>query len=306
MSKINVCLDRCETYSYEVIKPLLNKQMDILGVSADLSSKKILLKPNLLSAGSPALSCSNPQFVKAVAACFLSRGARVLLGDSPSFGSAAQVLKQQGFTAALSGLAVKHVVFKTRLVKKLPCGVSVGVAGESLECDYFVNLPRIKAHDQMRVTMAVKNVFGVVLGVRKAWLHMKHGGSHRFFAEMILDLQDILPPTFVFADGIEVMNRRGPMKGSPLVLGCLAASKSGVALDRAMLEVLELEKKSIPLAMAATKKHIAGANLQDLDFPQYVPSDFAGSGFQAPVKLSPVRFRPFRYLRSSLKRILAA
>ena len=305
MSKINVCLDRCETYSYDVIKPLLDNQMDLLGVPADLSSKKILLKPNLLSAGGPSLSCSNPLFVKAVAASFLSRGARVLLGDSPGFGSAAQVLKRQGFTAAFAGLAVEHVVFKTRLVQKLPCGVSVGVAAEALDCDYFVNLPRIKPHDQMRVTMAVKNVFGIVLGARKAWLHMKCGESRRFFAELILDLQDILPPAFVFADAIEVMNRRGPMKGSSLLLGCLAASKSSVALDRAMLEVLEIEKKRVPLAMVAAEKRIAGASLQDLNFPQCVPSDFSGSGFRAPVKLSPIRFRPFRYLRSSLKRILA-
>jgi uncharacterized protein (DUF362 family) len=304
MLKISVCLDRCETYSSEIIEPLLNSQMDILGVSADLSSKKILLKPNLLSAGAPSLACSNPLFVKAIATCFLSRGAKVLLGDSPAFGSAAQVLKRQGFAAALSGLAVEFVPFKRCIKKKLSCGVSVGIAAEALECDCFINIPRIKAHDQMGVTMAVKNVFGIVLGARKAWLHMKHGESHRFFAEMILDLQQILPSSLVFADGIEVMNRRGPMKGSSLLLGCLAASKSSVGLDRAMLEVLEVEKEMVPLAMAAEKKQREGATLQDLDFPQCIPSDFTGSGFRAPAKLSPVRFRPFRYLGSSLKRVL--
>ncbi len=306
MPKIIVCLRHCGTYSGATLKPLLHEQLDQLGFACDLSSKKILLKPNLISAGAPALACSNPLFVGAIADCFLSRGAKVFIGDSPAFGTASHVLKRQGFSTALSGLAVEYVPFKTRVVKKLSCGIDVGVAVEALDCDYFVNIPRIKAHDQMGVTMAVKNTFGIVLGSRKAWLHMKHGGSRQFFAEMILDLQELLPPTLVLADGIEVMNKRGPMKGSSLQLECLAAARSCVALDRAMLEVLEIDKTRIPLAMAAERQRVKGANMKELDFPQKAPADFAGSGFRIPAKLIPVPFQPFRFLRSSLKRMLSS
>jgi len=305
MPKVSVCLNRSNSYAGETLGPLLHEQLDLLGLPGDLSLKKVLLKPNLISAGAPALACSNPLFVNAIADCLLSRGARVLIGDSPAFGTAAHVLKRQGFAAALSGLPVEYISFKTRVVKRLSCGLEVGVAAEALACDYFMNIPKIKAHDQMGVTMAVKNVFGIVLGARKAWLHMKYGKSPQFFAEMILDLQQLLPTTFVLADGLEVMNKRGPMKGSSLLLGCIAASRSGVALDRAMLEVLEIDKMNIPLVMAARKQQVKGAKLEDIDFPQLVPSDFAGSGFRTPAKLIPIPFQPFRYLRSSLKRILS-
>lgn len=306
MSKISVCLHHCDSYAVDILSPLVHGQLDQLGLPCNLSSKKILLKPNLISARAPALACSNPHFVSAIAGCFLSRGAKVFIGDSPAFGTASHVLKRQGFSKVLSGLAVEYIPFKTRVVKKLSCGIDVGVAAESLDCDYFVNIPRIKAHDQMGVTMAVKNTFGIVLGARKAWLHMKHGESRQLFAEIILDLQQLLPSPLVLADGIEVMSKRGPMKGSSLQLGCLAASRSCVALDRAMLEVLEIEKKNIPLAMAAERQQVKGAYMEDLDFPQKVPSDFAGSGFRIPVKLIPVPFQPFRYLRSSLRRMLSA
>jgi len=279
--------------------------MDILHIPADLSRKRILLKPNLINAKAPGLACSNPFFVLAAASCFLSRGARVLLGDSPAFGSAAQVLKRQGFHAALSGVAVEFVPFKKRVLKTLECGITVGVAAEALDCDYFVNLPRIKAHEQMGVTMAVKNVFGIVLGARKAWLHMRYGDSQQLFPRMILDLHQLLPSSLVLADGIEVMNRRGPIKGSSLSLGCLAASKNVVALDRAMLDVLEISKERIPLAVAAGNLKLAGAHMRDIDFPQLLPKKFSGSGFQIPSTLSPVRFQPVRYLLSSLKRMLS-
>ncbi len=305
MSILPVCLDHCKSYDIEILQPQLQRQLDILQIPADLSGKRILLKPNLISARAPSLACSNPFFVAAAASCFLARGARVLLGDSPAFGSAIHVLKRQGFMEALSGMDVECVPFQTKMVKTLSCGIRVTVAAEALDCDYFVNLPRIKAHEQMGVTMAVKNTFGIVLGARKAWLHMRHGDSRQVFSRMILDLQKLLPSTLVFADAIEVMHRRGPVKGAPLSLGCLAAAKNGVALDRAMLDVLEIDKERIPLAVAADSLSLPGARIEDVTFPQMVPQTFAGSGFRIPATLSPIRFRPFRYLLSSLKRAVS-
>lgn len=301
---ISVCLARCNSYDFQVLFSLLQTQLDLLAVPANLSGKRVLLKPNLISAKAPALACSNPIFVAAAASCFLSRGARVLLGDSPAFGHAAPVLERHGFMTALKGMPVEYVSFKTPKQKRLACGLTVGVAAEALDCDYFVNLPRIKAHEQMGLTMAVKNVFGIVLGARKAWLHMSHGRSHQEFAEMILDLLPLLPPALALADGIEVMNKRGPMSGSSLSLGCVAASENFVALDRALLAVLEIEEKRSPLAVAAAKSALPGACLQDLQFLQLHPSAFAGSGFRSPEILNPIKFHPVRYLRSSWRRIL--
>ncbi len=305
VSKNAVCLDRCESYDIQILKSQMQVQLDILKVPTDFSGKRILLKPNLISGGAPSLACSNPFFTAAAASCFLARGARVLLGDSPAFGTASHVLKQQGFIEALSGIAVTFVPFRTRVVKKLSCGISVTIAAEALDCDYFVNLPRVKAHEQMGVTMAVKNTFGIVLGARKAWLHMRHGESRQVFSRMILELQELLPPTLVFADGIEVMHRRGPIKGSSLSLCCLAAAKNSVALDRAMLDVLEIDKERIPLAVTAENLALSGARIEEVEFPQMEPQSFAGSEFQIPATLSPIRFRPFRYLLNSLKRTVA-
>lgn len=302
--KIPVYLNHCESYDYHVLSSIFQQQLDLLEIPADLSGKRILLKPNLISGSAPPLACSNSFFVATAASCLLGRGARVLLGDSPAFGSAAQVLKAQGFSRALAGMDVEYVPFRSGLKRKLACGVSVTVAAEALDCDYFVNLPRIKAHQQAGVTMAVKNVFGIVIGARKAWLHMRHGGTHSSFFQMILDLQQILPPTIVLADGIEVMSGNGPVHGSSLSVGCVGAARSCIALDRAMLDVLEVDRRMVPLALVAEQESLPGSVMEEIDFPQLHPQDFAGSGFQVPSTLNPIRFRPFRYLCSSLKRVV--
>ncbi|RUM45568.1 MAG: thylakoid-associated protein [Desulfocapsa sp.] len=305
-SIIQVCLDRVESYDPALLRPVLEKHLDSLGVSADLSGKRILLKPNLITPSAPALACTNPYFTAAVAACFLNRGATVLLGDSPAFGSAIQVLKKHGFLTALSGYDVSFVKFKTKVVRTLDCGVRVTVAAEALDCDLFVDLPKVKAHQQMGVTLAMKNVFGIVLGARKAWLHMAHGESHQRFAELICDLQKILPPSIAIADGITAMHRTGPVNGSSLNLGCVALSKSFVALDRAMLEVLGVSCEQVPLMLEAKRQKLPGAELAMIAFPALAPDRFTGSGFRIPQQLKPVRFQFLQYFRSSFKKVFAS
>jgi uncharacterized protein (DUF362 family) len=156
----------------------------------------------------------------------------------------------------------------------------------------------------MYLSMAVKNIFGIVKGVRKSWLHMRHGHSHHEFAEIILDLHTLLGNTVTIADGIEVMHRHGPMSGEALALRCLAGSKSAVALDTAMIELLELESGRSPLSCVASRRGIIGADLAEIVFPSRQPADFFGSGFQAPERLIPVRFNPLRYGLNSLKKAI--
>lgn len=56
----------------------------------------------------------------------------------------------------------------------------------------------------MFVTMAVKNMFGIIKGINKAMLRMVHGDGHDLFAGIILDLLSLFPCQLHLADGIEV------------------------------------------------------------------------------------------------------
>jgi len=229
-----------------------------------------------------------------------------MIGDSPAFGGAVTALERQGIARAVRGMDVDFVEFSTLVPVRLAGGVSLGVAAEALDCDLLVNLPKIKAHDQMYVSMAVKNNFGIVKGMRKSWLHMRYGDSHLRFARIILDLDRLLPANITLADGIEVMHRHGPVHGDLLVLGCVAGARSPVALDTAMLALLELDPGRSPLWLAARERDLPGSRLCDIAFPLLAPVDFCGSGFVAPDTLDPVRFRPLRYVVNSLRRVVLA
>ncbi|KJR98413.1 MAG: hypothetical protein VR65_20525 [Desulfobulbaceae bacterium BRH_c16a] len=299
---LQVVLQRCAVYEQSAIKAIVETAMSALAES-NFHGKTVLLKPNLISGG-VGLACTHPQFIAAVAACFLDCGARVRLGDSPAFGSAERVCRKLGITQALQGMDVRFVEFSTPVRKRLAGGVTVTVAQEALDCDLLVGLPKVKAHNQMYVTLGVKNIFGVVSGVNKAMLHMVHGNSHSNFAGIILDLLDILPAQLHLADGVLAMHISGPLDGSPLPLACIAAAKSPVAMDTALLQALELDPRQSPLSQEAAARKLVGSEGGDIVCPILLPQHFHGSGFIAPMDLDKVRFNPFRFWRGMMKRFM--
>ncbi len=299
-----VALQRCDSYSPSVIAELIDRIVPSVGLSSSLHGKKVLLKPNLISSIGPRLACTHGGFIAGVAMWFQAHGAKVLVGDSPAFGSAVKVCRTQKILGALADLNVRVVNFVSPVAVKLSGGMSVTVAREALECDLFVGLPKIKAHNQMYVTMAVKNIFGIVKGSHKAMLHMVHGNSHDQFAAIILDLVSILPPQLHLADAIEVMDKSGPLDGSHLTLHCVAGARCPVAMDTALLALLQLRRRQSPLWRGAALRGLGGSEFEKLSFPLLTPQDFHGSGFHAPEILYGIRFNPVRFLKNMMKRLV--
>ncbi len=299
---VPVYLQKCREYNPVSLKEFFDATIP-LKPNSSLQSCKIFLKPNLLSAMQKGLAATNPQFLLVLAEWLQDHGASVSIGDSPAFGKGRTVLRGLGIVEELDRRKVRIVEFDRIVMKKLLCGVEVGVAAEPLECDLFLNCAKLKAHNQMYVTLAVKNIFGIIGGMRKSWLHMRHGGDDNMFSRIILDLIHLLPPHFSLMDGIIAMNREGPIHGSPLTLGLLAASSDPVALDTALLYTLQLDREKSPLWLEAKRRELMGAELTAIEYPLAQPQLFFGSGFEAPQELSPIRFNPLRFIYGNIKRL---
>ena len=303
---IDVLLIDCASYDKEHLKSCVDRFGQALGLDATLGGKKVMLKPNLISSRGAEIACPNILWLGVVAEWFVDHGARVYIGDSPAFGTAEHVMQKRGMRSVLGRLDITTVNFVTPELKELSHGVRISVAREALECDLFVNLPKVKAHSQMFVTLAVKNLFGIVVGMRKGLAHMKNGVSHEKFGDLMLDLVELLPPHVSLIDGVVAMHRTGPVNGDPLELGCLGASRDPVALDTGLLDVLELDPVHCPIYRSASKRGLRGGSTRHINYPWRAPADFHGSGFTAPTILNPVPFNPLRFFVSTLRRTAAA
>jgi uncharacterized protein (DUF362 family) len=90
-------------------------------------------------------------------------------------------------------------------------------------------MPKVKTHHWAGVTLSLKNMFGIVPGMKYGWpknlLHW--AGIH----ESILDICATVPIHFVIADGITAMEGNGPLQGDPRDFGKLVLADDPVAAD---------------------------------------------------------------------------
>jgi uncharacterized protein (DUF362 family) len=247
---------------------------------------RVLLKPNLLSGKSADhLACTHHAFVAAVAKWFVDKGAKVAIGDSPAFGSAKGVMRATGIEKALTGLPVEGINFDKSTPVKLSGGVRVDIACAALECDILVNLPKVKAHSQLYVTLAIKNYFGTVVGFQKPWWHLRYGNHAEQFASHLVDLLAVLPAGMTLLDGIVAMHGTGPISGRSYSLGLVAGAINPVALDTALLQILGLDHVKSALWNECVYRGLPGADPDMLDYPLLNPEELSVKNFIAPAVL---------------------
>lgn len=266
--------------------------------------RSVLVKPNLVNATNATVSCTNALVVRAVCAHLLDAGERVTVADSPAFGPASHVARAAGITEAIAPLGLRVSSLKHPRKTKLPCGLVVGLSADALDADLVINVPRLKAHIQMRLTGAVKNLFGCVVGFRKAFAHNQLGEKGTLFREMIMDIPGALPPVITVMDAIQPMHRTGPIKGAPFELGMLASSDNPVAVDTAAYVVLRVSPAAVPLWQEAIKRDLPGADPGDIIYPLEDLKHFSSKGFRTPKNTEPVRFDPLRLATGRMKSIL--
>lgn len=297
-----VALLKAADYDEASLRPLVRQVLEAANLPP-IKGAKVLVKPNLLQAR--ALACTNPLITALACEWLLEQGARVTVADSPAFGTPRNVARAIGLAPLLAryGLEVSNFSRCRKVTIHLPGSerpVKLGVAAEALDCDLLLSLPRVKAHSQMRLTLAVKNCFGCVCGIRKALAHVRFGKSVEFFSECIVALLKVLPPVAALCDGVVAMDLTGPAYGDPFSLGLIGASGSAAALDAAILAIAGFAGANIPLAKALERRGVYPAALE---YPLLAPADFDASQFRLPGQLKDISFNPLVLAKSLVRRL---
>lgn len=265
---------------------------------------RILVKPNLVNRKNADLSCTNPLLVRALCVRLLDCGAKVAVADSPAFGSARQVAKASGLSEALKDLGLAVSGLGRPVPLELSSGHRISVSRDALETEIIVNVPKLKAHCQMRITGAVKNLFGCVSGFRKALAHARMGDRGNIFPAMIVEVMQALPKTYSVMDAVRPMHRTGPIGGDPFDLGLVAAAENSVALDTAIYALLGLTPIQVPLWKELQRRKFPGSDHSELSYPLEKPERFNTEGFILPKKLDSIGFSLDRLLKGRLKSLL--
>jgi uncharacterized protein (DUF362 family) len=304
MSKVS--LIAADSYNPEVLKLSLEELLAPLGGMAAFVKKgdRVLIKPNLLTGSRPTKECvTRPEIAYCVALLVQSAGGKPFFGDSPAFGSAYGVAKSNGYLPWLEKLNIPIVEFHGQRYQIDNENFNhLRLSKEAMDADVVINLPKVKSHMQLMVTLGVKNLFGCVPGKMKAWWHMEAGKDEERFAQMIVETARAINPDLTIVDGIIGHEGNGPSGGEPRELGVLGASADVFALDYAMVEILRIQRDLVPILKAQAKLGLL-PNLAEIEFPLRHPRDLAIADWQLPEVLMPIDFGLPRVLRSTFKNL---
>ena len=222
------------------LEQVLTRHFEAVG---GIPGRSVMIKPNLLACRRPDdPACVNGVLLLETARLLRDAGAaKIAVIENPAVETAPAVLRALGVHDQLADLGVSMANCSDYRRVNMPEGATfrqLELAQEFRDFDLVLNLAKAKTHGMMTLTLAVKNLFGLVRGSERLAWHLAVGRDYRRFAELLLDIHLAVKPQLNLLDAVIGMEGNGPGSGDPVKIGFIAAANDALALDSAVAPLL--------------------------------------------------------------------
>jgi len=256
MSKVSIVKSPGKP-SDEEVYGLVKKCVDLVGgiESVVKPGQTAALKPNVVTGRVTAPGvATDKRVVKAMIRLCQEAGAgKVLVVEGAGyFTETAEALELSGIKEMAEAMGAEVVdVDRSELVElKVPRPLitdEIKVSKRFMDADVRINLPVMKTHDQLLVTLGVKNMKGVMPK------HMKRRFHAIGVVKGIIDLNKTVPIDLTVLDAIVAMEGLGPSFGPKVGLNTIVASKDVWALDRVASKMMGFEPEELDYLVEAAE-----------------------------------------------------
>jgi uncharacterized protein (DUF362 family) len=270
-----------------------------------VAAKTVVLKPNVFAPLPPPVTTS-PAVVVAVGELCREAGARrVIVAEGRSISTAqfrdggrstrdcfqilgmAQAVQDAGFDIVY----LEEDEFCEVQVPGAQILHSARVPRTILEADVLINLPVMKIHSLTLVTLAIKNLHGVVSDYDKLYQHCYRELA---LARKLTDLLRVRRPDLNLLDGLIAQEADHASDGRPVEMGLVMASPDAVALDAVAGAVMALEPDEVDTTRLAGEAGLGEADLKKIEVVGE-PVEAVRRPFERPdVELSEEKFPGLR------------
>ncbi len=195
---------------------------------------RVFIKPNFVAPFQDAVT--SYALLSAVIAMVRGAGGEPIIGESSGFefdtAHTFKALELDGFAAA------HHVPLLNLDDEDFVLLDTLWIARPAIEADVLINLPRLKRHSLTRVTVGMKNLFGLLRRDSRRALHA--GGIEAG----IVALNRVIQPDLTIVDGLTTLSRA--VYGRPQPTGMLVGSADLRALDPFCAGLLGVDFESVP------------------------------------------------------------
>ncbi len=214
----------------------------------DVRGKKVVLKPNVIEFSPDRPINTDARFVDAVIRFLIDQGAReIVVAEGPANDRESETLwKRSGFKALADKhqvelvdlnydniVPVNHRIFPGRLLQDLFLTETLTTA------DVVISLPKMKTHKWAGLTLSLKNMFGIVPGVKYGWpKNLLHWNG---IPQSICEVNSAVQVHYSIVDAVVGMEGYGPLLGEAKNVGLLVMGDNSVAVDGTGARIMGIE-----------------------------------------------------------------
>jgi uncharacterized protein (DUF362 family) len=255
-TRARVAVVKAPRYSLE-IKGLLAPHFRQFGLS--LRGKSVLLKPNIVDChGGEHHIFTHPTVLAAAIELFGDLGAKVRVAEASGLRRDTNtILFDSGYKQILEKYAVEFVDLNLDDVEKTPIPSNLSglkdlyVPRTVLTSDFIVSMPKMKTHHWAGVTLSLKNMLGVLPGIKYGWPKNRLHTIGLF--EAIVDVGYTVRPDFAIIDGIHGIEGNGPLFGDNKFAGVLVMSDDFLAADTVACRIMGINPGKVEYLKLASR-----------------------------------------------------
>ena len=207
---------------------------------------RVMIKPNLLVSRQDWVGINtDPRVVEALVKSLKDRGIHgITVGDGSGMGySATKAFEYCGYREMASRYGLRLVDLERDEFVKKPVRMegpfkSLEIARTVLECDFFVNMPLMKAHHETLITCSLKNLKGTMSRSMKTAFHGVN--LHKAIAQ----LNSVLIPHLIIVDGLQG-DLHSESGHDPVAMDRIVLGTNPVEVDSVVADTLGYKPRDI-------------------------------------------------------------
>lgn len=271
----------CKSYETEEVYLAVKEAIHRIGFVIP-EGETVLIKPNILSQNKPKQhTITHYSVIDALARILKEKNSRILIGESISFyqkGLTRKAFRTSGIKTVADKYGATLIAFEeeslVRIDKDLMGLKELYVPKILLEVDIVINACKLKTHGSLRLSGAIKNMFGCLPGGYKQKIHRWLSNEFEL-TDVFLDIHSIVKPALSIMDAVMSLDGGPSAIGRPVKTSRIFASSNAAALDVVAGKMIGYDPEELPILIQAKKRGMI-ENFEDI---------------QVLGEVSPVRFK---------------
>jgi len=255
--KTKVAAVTCGSYDLEEVYSSVAEAIRRIGFVIP-ENKTVLIKPNIMSQNKPEQNTiTHYSVVDALCRILAEKNNRILIGESISFylsGLTEEAFKTSRIDEVAAKYGARLVPFEGEPLVEVK---GLYIPKVLLEADLVINVSKLKTHLVMRMSGAIKNMFGCLPGGYKQKMHLL-SNTRLELAEVFVTINEIVKPALNVMDAVVSLDGGPAANGKPVKTSRILASANPAALDAVACRIMGYAPEEIPALACAKKSRMIG------------------------------------------------